>query len=302
MKNETFTKLIALMMVFSFMYISCSKDGDDDDIIDQTEEQLPANKQDAEEKIKGKWDVSASGEVRSLEFIEGNTYILEVSASSSLLSRQPPLSSRATLAPNGAGLKAETAGAGSTERISGQFTVSADGKSIMLDNLAKITINGISEESFTFTITFTEDDRKQSVTASIAAAVDASSKTTLLTGNWGFAAWAEFDVPNIDIFQSHGFKPQDQGLQFTASGTMIMRYISFLQSSWVDPETGQVSEVITDLSLESDIYSWKWKDSQQTVITATRGNEAFDITIENLTASGLNAVLSNDLRWELSAL
>lgn len=306
MKNETFTKLIALMMVFSCMCISCSKDGDDDDIIDQTEEQLPANKEDAEAKIKGKWEVSASGEVRSLEFIEGNTYILEVSASSSLVSRQSPLSSRAALARNEGGLKAETTETGSTQRISGKFTISADGQSIMLDNIAQITISGISEESFTFNIKFTEDNRELSVTTTIASAVDASNKTTLLARNWGFPVWADYDLPNREIFESHGFKPQDQGLTFTASGTMIMRYISFLESSIVDPETGQVSEVITDLSLESDIYSWKWKDSQQTVITITSlssgGDDPFDITIESLTESSLSAALPNGNTWVLMAL
>lgn len=303
MKNETFTKLIALMMVFSCMCISCSKDGDDDDIIDQTEEQLPANKEDAEAKIKGKWEVSASGEVRSLEFIEGNTYILEVSASSSLVSRQSPLSSRAALARNGGGLKAETAETSSTERISGQFTVSADGHSIMLDDIAQITISGISEESFTFNIKFTEDNRELSVTTTIASAVDASSKTTLLARNWGFPVWADYDLPNREIFESHGLKPQDQGMQFTVSGTMIMRYINFVESQPVDPETGQPGpSVITDVYLGADVYSWKWKNSEQTVITATRGNEAFDITIESLTETGLNAKLNNGNTWAMVAL
>lgn len=291
------------MMIFSLVSASCSKDGDDDgDIIDPTEEQLPINKQDAEAKIKGKWDVSTSGEVRSIEFLEEDTYILEVDASSSLVARKSPLSSRAALAPNGGGLKAEIAGTGSTERLTGKFTVSADGKTITLDDIVHITITGISEENFSFTITFTDDDREQSISATIAVAVDASAKTNLLARNWGFPAWADFDAPNVNIFESHGFKPQDQGLLFTTSGTMIMRYINFLQSSWVDPETGDISEVITDLSLESDIYTWKWKDSQQTVITATRGNDTFDITIENLTASELSAILSNDLRWVLEAL
>jgi len=296
MKNRTFIRLMALMMIFSFVSVSCSKDGDDD-IIDLTEEQLPANKQDAEAKIKGKWNISASGDVRSIEFIDGNAYILEVNAS--FASPEARLSSRAS---NERGLRAETTEASSTANLYGKFTVSADGQSIMLDDMAQITISGISEKSFTFTISFTDNDREQSVTATIATAVDASNKTTLLARNWGFSAWAEFDADNKVFFESKGFKPQDQGLQFTASGTMILRYISFLQSSTIDPETGQINEVITDLSLESDIYSWKWKDSQQTVITASRNGDSFDITIQRLTTTDLSAVLSNDMRWELSPL
>ncbi len=303
MKFTFFTRLLFIITTFSLISISCSKDGDDDgDITDPTEEQLPTNKQDAETKIQGKWDVNASGEIRSVEFLDGDTYVLEVTSSSSLASRKAMLSARATLFSVTGGFKSETGGNSSTQKIYGKFSVSTDGKTITLDDIARITISGISEKSFSFTITFTENNREQSVSAIIVAPVATSQKTQLLVGNWGFSSWMYYEPADVRVLESKGFKPQDEGFTFTATGTMIMRYINFEQSSSDDPETGLPSEVITNISLDADVYSWEWKDSQQTVVKVSRNGETFEITIENLTQSRLTARLDNDNNWVLESL
>ncbi|MBD1433894.1 hypothetical protein H8B06_13735 [Sphingobacterium sp. DN00404] len=303
MKFIFFTRLLFIIATFSLLSISCSKDGDDNgDTTDPTEEQLPTGKQDAETKIQGKWNVNASGEVRSLEFLDGDTYVLEVASSSSLASRKAILSARAAHAGLNGGFKSETGGNNSTEKISGKFTVSADGKTITLGDIARITISGISENSFSFTITFIESNREQSVSATIVAPVATSQKTQLLVGNWGSSSWMYYEAADVRVLEGKGFKPQDEGFMFTATGTMIMRYINYEQSSSVDPETGLPSEVITNVSLDTDIYSWEWKDSQQTVVKVSRNGDTFEITIENLTQSRLTARLENGNNWVLESL
>lgn len=285
---------------------ACKKDNsqnDKEEIIDPTEETIPANKHEAAAKINGKWSISSTGEVQSIEFLDENTYIMQVLPSSPLVANKPPLYTTHTLlAQNNTNNKAENAVGSPYETIIGYYIISEDGKTIKLDNIIDITITGISETSFSFTITYLEDNRKQSFSATLSSPVDASSNTTLISGKWGSDKWASYDLPNKAVFERHGFKPQDQGLTFTSSGTMIMRYISFIETSYTDPETGEPTNTITNLSIESDVYSWKWKDSSQKVITAIGGGDPFDINITTLTQTQLNAKLPNGNTWEMIKL
>ncbi|MCC2599674.1 hypothetical protein [Sphingobacterium sp. FBM7-1] len=296
MKSRTFIRFMMLMMSISFLALSCSKDNHGDTIIDETEEQLPENRQDAETRINGKWQISEGDDVRSIEFLDGNTYVIEVGTS---FAPQARLSLQAR---SHSAIKAQTSGSSST-KLFGSFTISADGKTITLDDIIRITITSISDESFTFTLTYLQGNRQQQLSAQYIASVDSSENTTLLARKWGFSAWADFDQANKKIFENHGFKPQDQGLQFTSSGTMLMRYLNFQSSTSVDPETGASREIITSVNLESDIYTWRWKDRQQRVIVFTGiDGHSSEINIVELTAAQLRATLENGTRWNLVVL
>lgn len=299
--NHSLKTIIYLILGMLTLY-ACKKDNENEEnSIAPTEELLPANKQEAAEKINGKWNVSTTSEIRSIEFLEGDIYIMEVSNSSPLIIRKPTLVTRKWLT-RGSDLQSENASNSLTEFIKGTFVISEDGKTIKLDNIIDLVITSVSESNFSFVITFRENGRKQTVSATLSNPVDATDNTKLIAGTWGFDQWASYDIPNKAIFERHGLKPQDQGLTFTASGTMIMRYITFMQNTVINHETGQTSEILSNLSLQADVYSWTWKDSSQKIIKASRGGESFEISVKNLTIKQLHARLPNGNTWEMIRL
>lgn len=290
--------------------MSCSKElddnGDGGDV--DTEEQLPANKAETEQKIKGKWNVSASGEVRSIEFLNDDNYVLEVNASSPLVAGNFSTSSRlvASLDKRGS-LKAETSASG-TNRIFGKFTISADGKKIVLDELATIEIEGISAQSFKFTITFIEGNRKQSVTAAVVNPVDSSARTNLLARTWGFTSWDDFgeegyDQQEIAFLTANGFKPQDEGFTFTSTGTLIIRGIDLSTSAIVEGDSTQTVDM--SASRSRTYGTWRWKDGQQRaiIVTGDEGDGSAEMVIDSLSSSILSIrIPSEQVSWTLKGL
>src|SRR5690606_26541613 len=74
--------LLCLLLSAAFFMNSCNKDGGGDKLEDQN---VPQNRTEAEQQISGKWSLSGSGDVKSIEFTSNNTYVLEVSSESDLV-------------------------------------------------------------------------------------------------------------------------------------------------------------------------------------------------------------------------
>lgn len=287
---RTFTNLFTLLMVCSLLFMSCSKELDDngDGGNVGTEEQLPANKAETQQKIKGKWNVSASGEVRSIEFLNEENYVLEVNASSSLVAGNFSASSRlvASLDKRGS-LKAATS-ASNTNRVYGKFTISADGKQVVLDGVATITIKKLTSEDFEFSIKF-EDQRTLNIVSNAIAVADTTSKTNLLARTWLFGtSWTssafDFSPSEIAFLTQKGFKAEDNQITFTQHGTFIESMVSLSQAMSNNPQ-----DTTIELSARIETYfgTWRWKNSQQAAIVIKYNDdsedEEVDLLVSNLT-------------------
>src|SRR5690606_14523352 len=136
--------LLCLLLSTTLFMNSCSKDGGGDKPEDQN---VPQNRAEAEQKISGKWSLSGSGDVKSIEFTSNSTYVLEVSTESDLvpfagINRQVSDFSSLKVKDSklASGGSIGTLAVASTTRVSGTYTISSDGKTVNLDQIATITI------------------------------------------------------------------------------------------------------------------------------------------------------------------
>lgn len=292
MKTRNYFLLCLLLSTTLFMN-SCSKDGDGKDKLE--DQNVPQNRAEAEQQISGKWTLSGSGDVKSIEFTSNSTYVLEVSTESDLVpfaginrqvsdfsSLKVKDSKLASIGPIG------TLAVASTTRVSGTYTISSDGKTVNLDQIATITITDLTETNFSFSITFKEDNTTIDVKLAATAPVDSSSKTTLLARTWVLQAWSsEFDTEELAAIADKGFKPEDQRFTFTTSGTFIATTIS-IESSTSPTQPGSPAPPEThEAFLETEIGIWQWKDETQTAVVVTTIDGSDEWSISNLTASSV---------------
>jgi len=283
--------LLCLLLSAAFFMNSCSKDGGEDKLEDQN---VPQNRTEAEQQISGKWSLSGSGDVKSIEFTSNNTYVLEVSSESELV----PFSSAASQGSNVSSLKINklaslgpigTLALPTTQTVTGVYTISADGKTITLDQIATITITDLTETNFSFSITFKEDNTTIDVKLAATTPMDSSSKTTLLARKWVMTEWSpELGSEETSAAVDAGLEPEDQSFMFTSSGTFIATLISIETSTSPLPEGDPGPAPVThEAFLETEIGIWQWKDETQTAIVVTTEDGSDEWSVSNLTASSV---------------
>lgn len=294
MKRRFLRTIFLLSLASSVLYIgACSKD--DDPGQEQTE--LPSNETEARQRISGKWNVAASGEVRSIEFIEDGTYILETSAGLTGLASLKPSGRVASIGRQGATapVVAQTNGTSGADFTQGGYTISADGKTITLGDLAVITITGLTENSFSFSITFTEGNRTLDITAAATDAVSDTQKTTLLAQAWAHTGWPSLSYlrqQEITYLTQAGFRPSDWRYTFTKSGTFIIRSVD-LSGILYAPGSDEIETFSAEIY--SEFGTWRWRDEQQTSVIITMDGESGEATIDDLTDTTLRLILGGSV-------
>lgn len=294
--------LIILLVLTAFATTSCSESdllGDEDR---KEEQQVPASKAEAEEKIEGKWNLSGSGDVQSVEFLADGTYILEVSAGSQLTPSSSKVGGRGLVTRSAAQRANSTAPDGASGTVlTGTYTVSSDGKTITLDQIATITITSLTEANFSFSITFKEGNKTVEVALQPAPTVASSDRTNLLARTWGYREWPSdlfLDEEVVELTKL-GLKLEDLKFTFTKSGTLVMVDAAVWSTSSPQPEPDPLNPdpapPIPDqygYELESWVIGWDWVDSQQNAIKLTvaysDGHEySADVRISEMTATSL---------------
>src|SRR5690606_36822825 len=240
------------------------------------------------------WSLSGSGDVKSIESTSNNTYVLEVSSDWELV----PFSSAASQGSNVSSLKINklaslgaigTLTSSTTQTVTGVYTISADGKTITLDEIATITITDFTETNFSFSITFKEDNTTIDVKLAATTPMDSSSKTTLLARKWVMTEWSsELGSEETAVAVDSGLEPEDQSFMFTSSGTFIATLISIETSTSPLPEGDPGPAPVThEAFLETEIGIWQWKDETQTAIVVTTEDGSDEWSVSNLTASSV---------------
>lgn len=282
MKTKNYFFLI-LLLCTAFSLSSCSKEDGGDDKIE--EPNVPQNKAEAEQKIKGKWELSGSGDIKSIEFMDNSTYIMEVDAASTLFSAV-----RTNTSLNGFGIKNSKIASISplqsgsfTKKRTGSYTVGNDGKTVSLDTIATVTIKSLTEESFDFSITFANGDRTVDISLTSAFA-DTAAHTMRIVGTWGMVSWpADYSPEELSELSNKGFTPQHVRWTFANSGTFMM--IGIAMESAVSPDPGVPATY--HASLDTTIGTWYWKNAQNNaiVITDAYNGDSGDINVVDTTAT-----------------
>lgn len=274
--------LLTLLLCTAFTISSCSKeDGGGED---KTEEQhVPQSKAEAEQKIKGKWELSGSGEIKSLEFMDNGIYIMEVDAASTLF-----VAGKAPRSLNSFDFKREKFASvsvpqsgSSTKKRTGAYTVGNDGKTVSLDTVATVTIKNLTGEDFSFSITFAEDNKTVELSLATASS-DTSSRTMRLAGTWAMASWPDFySSEELAELDSKGFTPQHVQWTITNSGTIMM--IDIAMESSVSPDPGVPA--IYHASLDTTLATWYWKNAQSNAIIANNEDGSMEIGVLDTSAT-----------------
>lgn len=284
MKKTWILSLVLFSVLFGFT--ACSdKDGDGpgDDV---QEQELPKDKVEAQNRVSGKWNLSGSGEVRSIEFLSENFYVLEVSADASLslkANAQPRNGQPIRVGQKIASLVADNNTANSnatTSFTTGTYTISEDGKTITLDQTATITIQKLTDDTFSFSIAFEQDNKTFEIAMTAGTSVAPSDKTTLLTKTWELTAWPSFYSPEeLAELTNKKFKPQDEKIIFSSSGTVFLSTIAMEASTNTDPA---IPDTYT-ASLVTYAGVWRWKDDQQTTVVVILSEEdPVELPVPNL--------------------
>lgn len=301
MKAKSYFYLI-LLFCTTFSLASCSKDDNGDD--NTAQEDTPKNQAEAQEKIQGKWELSGSGDIQSVEFINDNTYILQISANSNLLFanyKKGTIQKSASIRQPQAVVPTAQSTSTAPTFVTGAYTISADGKTITLDQVATISIQNLSGNNFSFSITFHDGDKKVEVSLSSTPSIDATSKTSLLAKTWVLQTWPNFyDSALIGLLTQAGYTPKNLlNMTFTPSGTFIDKGLSI--NTAMDPNGIET----TTFSSYQEIGTWRWKDSQQntviiTIIDEEAGQSTGEVILHRLTSTELEINLGDAGRTTLS--
>ncbi len=272
---------LTLLLCATIIISSCSKEGDGGE--DKTEEQnVPQNKAETEQKIKGKWELSGLGEIKSLEFMDNGTYIMEVDAASRLF-----VAGKATNSLNNWDFKKEkiaslsaTQSEGATKRRTGTYTVDNDGKTVSLDTIATVVIKNLTEEDFSFSIMFTEDNKIVEISLTTAFS-DTSSRTMRIAGTWAMTSWPDFYSPEeLAELSRKGFTPQHVRWTFANSGTFMM--IDIAMESAVSPDPGIPATY--HAYLDTTIGTWYWKNVQSNAVILTNEDGSMEVGVVDTSA------------------